>query len=328
MDANDGGSARPGGLLSDHAPAFPGGARRPGRAGSADVVVREPSWTGGLGTARPTSLRSTGKCMTILDTIVAQKRREVAGLPPEPVTPAGLRAALGRRGGARDFVVALRQSRRGEVSLIAEIKKASPSAGVIRPDFDPVEIARAYERAGATCLSVLTDERFFQGSLGDLRAIREAVSLPLLRKDFIMDERQIREAVEWGADAILLIVAILDEAALRRLHDLACQAGLAVLVEVHDEMELDRALAVQAALIGVNNRDLKTFQINLATTERLSERRRGHAAGRAALLVAESGIHSRADVIRLKACGARAILVGESLMRHADVEAKVRELMG
>jgi indole-3-glycerol phosphate synthase len=266
--------------------------------------------------------------VSILDTIVAQKRREVAALPVERVTAAALRAAFERRGHRRDFVGALRQSRRGEVALIAEVKQASPSAGVIRPDFDPVGIARAYERAGATCLSVLTDERFFQGSLAFLKAIREAVSLPLLRKDFIIDERQIREAVEWGADAILLVVAILDEAALRRLHDLACQAGLGVLVEVHDEVELDRALAVQPALIGVNNRDLKTFQVNLATSERLAERLRGHAAGSAALLVAESGIHSRADVIRLKACGAGAILVGESLMRHADIEAKVRELMG
>jgi len=266
--------------------------------------------------------------MKILDRIVAQKRREVAGLPPEPVTSAELREALDRRGGVRDFVGALRQPRLGELALIAEVKKASPSAGVIRPDFDPVEIARAYERAGATCLSVLTDEPFFQGSLAYLKAIRETVSLPLLRKDFIVDDRQVREAVAWGADAILLIVAILDDETLPRLHDLAVHAGLAVLVEVHDEAELDRALAVRPALIGVNNRDLKTFQVDLATTERLAGRLRRYTAAPQPLLVAESGIHTQTDVARLQAGGAGAILVGESLMRHADIEAKVRELLG
>lgn len=266
--------------------------------------------------------------MSMLDTIMAQKRREVAGLPPEPVTCAELREAIERRGNLRDFAGALRRPRRGEVALIAEVKKASPSAGLIRPDFDPVAIARAYERAGATCLSVLTDKQFFQGSLAFLKAIREAVSLPLLRKDFILDERQIREAIEWGADAILLIVAILEDAALRRLHALACEAGLGVLVEVHDEAELERALAVQPALIGVNNRDLKSFRVDLATTERLAAQLRKQAAGTTVLLVAESGIHNRADVARLKACGAGAILVGESLMRQADIEGGVRELLG
>lgn len=266
--------------------------------------------------------------MNILETIVEQKRIEVARLPDAVVTLGGLRAALIERGGLRDFAGALRRPRHGAVALIAEVKKASPSAGVIRPDFDPVQIARAYERAGASCLSVLTDERFFQGSLDFLRAIREAVQLPLLRKDFIVDERQIREAIEWGADAILLIVAILDDAGLRRLHDLARAAGLAVLVEVHDEAELDRALATDAELIGVNNRNLKTFQVDLGATERLATRVRGHPSGQPRLLVAESGIHGPTDVARMRACGAAAVLVGESLMRHADVEGKARELMG
>ncbi len=265
---------------------------------------------------------------TILDTIVKQKRLEIANLPGEPVNAAGLRAALDLRADRRDFLAALRHPLQGDVALIAEVKKASPSAGVIRPDFDPVRIAREYEAGGASCLSVLTDEPFFQGSLRFLRDIRAAVRLPLLRKDFIIDERQIREAVEWGADAILLIVAILDDARLRRFHELATGAGLAALVEVHDEAELDRALAIGAGLIGVNNRNLKTFTVDLATTERLATRLRSEPAGRAALLVAESGIHNRADVERLRRGGARAILVGESLMREPDLARKARELLG
>ena len=260
--------------------------------------------------------------MTILDKIVEQKRREVALLPEGQVTPDQLRRARDRQPGSRDFAQALRQPRE-TMALIAEVKKASPSAGIIRPDFDPVRIAQAYEAAGANCLSVLTDEQFFQGSLDYLRQIRQAVQLPLLRKDFIIDERQILEAVDAGADAILLIVAILDDARLRRFQTLAHAAGLAALVEVHHEAELDRALAMGAQLIGVNNRNLKTFKVDLATTERLAAR----LPSPGPLLVAESGIHTHADVRRLAACGARAILVGESLMRHADLEAKVRELM-
>ncbi len=264
----------------------------------------------------------------ILATIVAEKRREVAALPDEPVTVESLRRAVAARGGVRDFLGALRRPRRGPVALIAEVKKASPSAGVIRPDFDPVAIARPYEAAGATCLSVLTDEKFFQGSLHDLRAIRAVVGLPLLRKDFILDARQIREAIEAGADAILLITAILDDAQLHSLHTLASAAGLAVLVEVHDEAELDRALALRAPLIGVNNRDLKTFIVDLATTARLAARLRAHPHGASALLVAESGIHSRADVDRLHRAGAHAILVGEALMRHPDLVARTAALIG
>ena len=266
--------------------------------------------------------------MTILDKIVAQKRLEIARLPAEPVTPASLRSALEQRGGLRDFATALRRPRIGHVALIAEVKKASPSAGVIRPDFDPVRIAQEYEAAGATCLSVLTDEKFFQGSLAYLRDIRKAVGLPLLRKDFIIDERQILEAIHGGADAILLIVAILDDAHLERFHRLATAAGLAVLVEVHDEPELARALAIGAPLVGVNNRNLKTFQVELATTERLASRLREHSGGSDVFLVAESGIHTRADVGRLARAGAGAILVGESLMREVDLAAKVHDLLG
>jgi indole-3-glycerol phosphate synthase len=266
--------------------------------------------------------------LNILDTIVEQKRLEVAQLPSRIIAAGDLRDALLERGERRDFVVALRNPRRGPVALIAEVKKASPSAGVICPDFDPVRIAKEYETGGASCLSVLTDEKFFEGSLDYLRQIREAVKLPLLRKDFIIDERQILEAVEWGADAILLIVAILADSQLKQFHSLAAEAGLAALVEVHDEVDLDRALAVDAQLIGVNNRDLKTFKVDLATTERLAGRLRNSAAGKDALLVAESGIHTRADVERLARCGANAILVGESLMRGGDVAGKTRELLG
>jgi indole-3-glycerol phosphate synthase len=270
--------------------------------------------------------------MTILDTIVEQKRREVRQLPRRTVAIHLIRAALDRGGGPRPFLDALRSGPAGSVTLIAEIKKASPSAGIIRPNFDPVALARAYEAGGATCLSVLTDEQFFQGSLEHLRAIRQAVNLPLLRKDFIIDERQIIEAAEAGADAILLIVAILDPDRLQRFHDLATGAGLAALVEVHDAAELDRALEIGATLIGVNNRDLKTFRVDLGTTEALAARLQ--AAGKLTgqdpvLLVAESGIHTRADVQRLQQSGARAILVGESLVRSGDnPPAKIRTLLG
>jgi indole-3-glycerol phosphate synthase len=263
----------------------------------------------------------------ILDTIVEQKQREVARLPARLIAAGDLRDAMLERGEQRDFIGALRRA--SGIGLIAEVKKASPSAGVICPNFDPVRIAQEYEAAGATCLSVLTDERFFQGSLDYLRQIRAAVKLPLLRKDFIIDERQILEAIEWGADAILLIVAILTDEQLATFHTLAVAAGLAVLVEVHDEAELDRALKLSPALIGVNNRNLKTFQVDLATTERLAAKLfPPSVTHHSSLLVAESGIHTRADVDRLKKCGAGAILVGESLVKQGDIKAKVSELLG
>ena len=281
--------------------------------------------------------------MNILDKIVEEKKREVAKLPARLIAAGDLRDAMLEHGERRDFISALKNPR-GDIALIAEVKKASPSAGIICKDFDPVKIAKEYEAAGASCLSVLTDEKFFQGSLDYLRQIRAAVKIPLLRKDFIIDERQILEAIEWGADAILLIVAILKDEQLQKFHSLATEAGLAVLVEVHDEAELERALKISPALIGVNNRNLKTFKVDLATTERLAamlDRRTGVAPVsnlknengdrrdvRPALLVAESGIHTRADVERLRKCGAKAILVGESLMKNGDIQTKVRELIG
>ena len=266
--------------------------------------------------------------MNILETIVERKRVEIARLPERVVSPQDIRAALAARGGRRDFEEALRHPRHGSVALIAEVKKASPSAGVICADFDPVRIARQYAAAGADCLSVLTDEKYFQGSLDNLKQICGVVNLPLLRKDFIIDERQILEAAMWGADAILLIVAILSYRTLKHLHALATEAGVSVLVEVHDEEELDHALAAGARIIGVNNRDLKTFTVDLGTTERVAARLRKKRGGEDKLLVAESGIHTRADVQRLAACSAQAILVGESLMRETDVSAKVSDLLG
>lgn len=263
----------------------------------------------------------------ILDTIVEQKQREVAELPARIIAAGDIRDAMLEHDERRDFLGALRSPRRGKVALIAEVKKASPSAGVICKDFDPVRIAIEYEQAGATCLSVLTDEKFFQGDLEYLRDIRAAVKLPLLRKDFIIDERQILEAAEWGADAILLIVSILDDTRLEQFHDLATDAGLTALVEVHDEAELDRALAIGAPLIGVNNRNLKSFKVDLANTEHVAARLR--ASAKSPLLVAESGIHTRNDVDRLARCGAAAILVGESLVRSgvALIGKKVDELL-
>lgn len=265
--------------------------------------------------------------MSILESIVKEKRREVGRLPPRIIAAGDLHDAILERSERRDFIGGLLRPQRGDIALIAEVKRASPSAGIICADFDPVRIAREYETAGATCLSVLTDEKFFQGSLDHLKQIREAVKLPLLRKDFIIDERQILEAIEWGADAILLIAAILDDARLGHFRELAEAAALAALVEVHDEAELRRALAAGARLIGVNNRDLKTFKVDPATTERLAAKLRSTAHGRNAILVAESGIHTREDVERLRACGADAILVGESLLRNGRAAPKIQELL-
>ena len=235
-----------------------------------------------------------------------------------------LRTAALQRNDFRPFARAIDRGPY-ELGLIAEVKKASPSAGVIAENFDAVDIARQYSVAGAHALSVLTDEQFFQGHLKYLSQIRKEVGLPILRKDFIIDERQILEAIEWGADAILLIVAILSDAQLKKFHLLAKDAGLAALVEVHDGNELERALNAGTELIGVNNRDLKTFKVDLGTTERLASKLfSGHQSS---LLVAESGIHTRADVERLKKCGAKAILVGESLMRGNNIRSKANELL-
>jgi len=260
--------------------------------------------------------------MNILDKIVAEKKLEVAKLRSQV---GKLKQAAAARKDFRDFAGALRRD--DGVALIAEIKKASPSAGVIVKDFDAIRIARDYGGGGASALSVLTDEKFFQGRVEYLQLIRDAVQLPLLRKDFIIHESQVYESVARGADAILLIVAILDDAELKSLRELATGMRLAVLVEVHDEAELDRALASGAEIIGVNNRDLRDFSVNLATTEKLAAKLKRGMCGKHTL-VAESGIHVRADVERVAKAGANAILVGESLVRSGDIVGKVRELIG
>jgi indole-3-glycerol phosphate synthase len=265
--------------------------------------------------------------MSILEKIVAEKEKEVKALPLRPATLEHLCWTAQAFGPRRNFLEALRFSRTQPVALIAEIKKASPSAGVICPDFDAVRIARQYEEAGASCLSVLTDAQFFQGCLAYLKAVRNAVRLPLLRKDFIIDPKQITESIEWGADAVLLIVSILSPKQLRDLYELATGSGLAALVEVHDEAELARALELRAPLIGVNNRDLKTFKTDLGTTEKLAAR--AFKESQVPLtLVAESGIHTTSDVQRVAKAGAAAILVGEALMREGDPRPKVAQLLG
>ena len=265
--------------------------------------------------------------MNILEKIVEHKKSELALLPKRPAAAEHLCWAVKTHGRRRDFASALRFPRFGAAALIAEVKKASPSAGVIRADFDPVAIARAYEQAGASCISVLTDEKFFQGSREYMRAIRDAVSLPILRKDFIIDPRQILEAVEYGADAILLIVAILTDQELKLFISMAAGAGLDALVEVHDEVELKRALDAGANIVGINNRDLRTFCVSLQTSIDLIARGRALAGETGKIYVAESGIHTSEDVRHLAAAGAHAVLVGESLMREPDIQAKVRELL-
>lgn len=247
----------------------------------------------------------------ILQRIVAVKHEEVAAALKR--TPqAMLRAqAEAQRAGRRDFIGAMQAMRRaGRPAVIAEVKKASPSKGVLREHFVPAEIAASYEAGGAACLSVLTDERFFQGSAAYLQQARAACSLPALRKDFIVDEVQVFEAGAMGADAILLIAACLDDAQMAALEDCAAALGLAVLVEVHDGAELDRALRLRTPLVGINNRNLRTFEVSLQTTLDLLPR---VPADR--LLVTESGILGPADVARMRTAGVHAFLVGEAFMR-------------
>jgi indole-3-glycerol phosphate synthase len=257
--------------------------------------------------------------MDRLQQILDVKRQEVARLLPRLEH---LRAAALLRNDVRPFAAALDRGP-GMLGLIAEVKKASPSAGVIAADFDPVAIARAYEAAGAHCLSVLTDEQFFQGHLSYLTRIRQAVSLPCLRKDFIIHDVQIYEAAVAGADAVLLIVAALSQPELEALYRTAETLQLDVLVEVHTREELDRALDLGVRLLGINNRNLTTFTVDLATTEELSE-----DVPDDVILVSESGLKTRADTQRVFDAGCHAILVGESLMRSGDIAAQVAELLG
>ncbi len=258
--------------------------------------------------------------MTILDEILEHKRKEVDAA----------RGACDAQQLARDAVscdrlpLGFREALRSTpgASVIAEVKRRSPSKGLIREDFDPVWIARCYAEAGAACISVLTDAKFFGGSLDDLVAVRAAVDRPIIRKDFVIDTYQIDEARLAGADAVLLIVSALDDPTLSALFAHAKQLGLDVLVEVHDEIELERARALGADLVGVNNRNLKTFEVDLGTTERLAAR----IADPEVVLVAESGIATAADIARLERAGAAGFLIGESLMRQPHPGKALEEL--
>lgn len=259
----------------------------------------------------------------ILDTILEHKRIEVAARKADaPIADLASRAKDAPP--MRDFAASLQRSANGLPAVIAEVKKASPSKGLIRADFDPEAIARAYESAGAAAVSVLTDERFFQGSLEYLSLVKKTISLPVLRKDFIIDEYQLWEARAAGADAVLLIVAALDAELLRKLMAGADRIGLQCLVEVHDEHELDLALRADARMIGINNRNLQTFEVSLETTTRLL----AGVQERTAKMISESGILTRDDLVKLGATGVDAVLIGEALMRERDVEAKLRELIG
>lgn len=261
--------------------------------------------------------------MTILDQILAHKRAEVAAA--RAAFPAGELERRAHELGepTRGFRAALRDSPRPRI--VAEIKRRSPSRGEIRPDFEPVDCARAYAEGGAAALSVLTDEHYFGGRLEHLEKVRRAVDLPLLRKDFVVEAYQIHEARVRGADAVLLIAAAFGSARapadLARLRRAAAEVGLDALVEVHDEGELDAALAAGADLIGINNRDLRSFEVDLGVTERLAARVPGGT-----VVVAESGISGPADIARLEAAGAHAFLVGESLMRQTDLASALRRL--
>jgi len=259
----------------------------------------------------------------MLDRILETKRREVEVLKRK-VSYGEWERRIADLPPCRGFARALSPACRNRaVALIAEVKRASPSKGVIRADFDPVAIARAYERSGADCLSVLTDETFFRGSLDHLRGVREAVRIPVLRKDFTIDPVQVFEARTAGADAVLLIACALADREMAELYRLARDVGLDVLVEVHDRAELERALELGASLIGINNRNLRTFETDLAVTESLMR-----YVPPGVVVVGESGISGPEDVARLAAAGVDAVLVGEHLMRQPDVEEAVVRLMG
>ena len=254
----------------------------------------------------------------ILAKIAAYKREEVAARkaarpiidPYGASAPRGFRKALGANHAP------------GRLALIAEIKKASPSRGIIREDFDPPQLAKAYESGGAACLSILTDGPSFQGADDYLVAVRAAVDLPCIRKDFLVDPWQVAESRALGADAILVILAMIDDSLARNLMSEAARLGMDALVEVHDEAEMNRAAGLGATLVGVNNRNLKTFEVDLAITERLAARKPENA-----MLVTESGIFTPDDCVRLEAVGASAMLVGESLMRQVDVRGATRNLL-
>jgi indole-3-glycerol phosphate synthase len=256
----------------------------------------------------------------VLHDIVEQKHKDIAAAKRERPFEA-LLSQLHSAPPVRDFVGALRAS--GGMGLIAEVKKASPSAGVMRSDFDPVAIAKTYAAHGAHCISVLTDETFFHGSLDHLRAVRASVSIPVLRKDFLLDRYQILEARVAGADCVLLIAECLSTESLKDLYACAHELGMSALVEIYEPANLQRVLELRPALLGVNNRNLKTFVTDLRHSIDLSTQ-----VPESTLLISESGIRNGDDVARLRSAGVRGILVGETLMRSPDVGATIRELLG
>ncbi|MEM6981205.1 MAG: indole-3-glycerol phosphate synthase TrpC [Planctomycetota bacterium] len=257
--------------------------------------------------------------MTILDDILVRTRQTI-NRDKQTVTPEQLHDQIAAMPACRDFYASLAAT--DDVRLIAEVKKASPSAGLIRESFDPAEIAMAYRAGGAACISVLTDEPFFQGSLGTLKLVRDAVDLPILRKDFIVDEYQLLQARAAGADAVLLIAECLTEQQLIELDQQAVALGLQTLIELFDLENLDSVLATSTQLVGVNNRDLRTFHTDLNHTLRVAEQIPSDR-----LIVGESGIRTASDVAMLKAGGVKAILVGESLMRQPDVTKATEQLL-
>jgi len=257
----------------------------------------------------------------ILDKIVDRKQAEIETAKRERPLQL-LQEQLSSAPPVRDFVASISANQQ-DIAVIAEVKKASPSAGMIRKDFDPVSIAQAYEARGAACVSVLTDETFFQGSLNDMRNARQAISLPVLRKDFVLDRYQVLEARVAGADCVLLIAECLDDCRLRDLYFYISELGMDALVEIYDPENLDAVLKLDPPLVGVNNRDLRTFDADLQHSIRLAGR-----VPQQTILVSESGIRDRHDVTRLRDAGIRAILVGETLMREPHPGDKLDELLG
>ena len=259
----------------------------------------------------------------ILKKICTQKRNDVE--KKKIVAPqAQLEKQLNKNGPVRFFTKALKNSLNTiEIGIIAEIKKASPSSGVIRDEFDPQSIANSYKSAGASCISVLTDTPFFQGRPEDLEVVRKAVDLPVIRKDFIIDPYQVFESRAMGADCILLIMAALTDSEAKTLYELTLDLNMDALVEIHNMQELDRAIALNSKLLGINNRNLKTLQVDLSVTEELVKK-----APKGSILVSESGIRDRSDIERIASCGVNCFLVGESLMREKNIGAALSKLIG